>query len=371
MAIGAICRQPRDRVSPFLAGPIRIWQESSRLSAKPAILARIGANIVDVEMLDRHPKLNTDSFELSRHVHALLQLSLEPVDAKVADDRFHTIANAYETRDFTLFYFSYSRDVVLDAVAENPHYWLAVPIRTTASGASHRRISLQKGAARLASPGAADPLRLCGGVQSLGLCLKDHTIRNFAEPYFGEHLKRSIVFEPRFDIENTVDRTIGQMLAMIVEEEHVDASTFHDTRCTDRFVEAIVSTLLLHAPHSHSALLGIRAHAPAPRDVKRVIDYIQAYPHHAITLPLLVEISGVPGRTLNQHFRAFTGLPPMAYLTRVRLHRVRQAFLAGYAKNVISVAMEFGFHHPGRFARLYRKAFGEAPSETLAANRRH
>jgi AraC-like DNA-binding protein len=34
-------------------------------------------------------------------------------------------------------------------------------------------------------------------------------------------------------------------------------------------------------------------------------------------------------------------------------------------ENVISIASRWGFLHMGRFAAVYRKRFGEAPSETL------
>lgn len=355
-----------------MAGTIHIWQELSQFSEYSASFASIVSNtLLELDVLNRYPKLNTDDFELSRYVHSLLQLSLEPVDSKATHSPFHTFANSYENPDFQLFYFSYSEDVVLDAVADNPHYWLAVPVSIQPLGPSHKHITLQRGSARLASPGSPDPLHLKGGAESLGLCLNDHTIKKYAEPYFGEYLNRSIVFDPRFDVSNTVDRTIGQMIAMLVEEEQIDASILHDSRCTGSFVESVVSTLLLYAPHSHSVLLETRNHAPAPRDVKRVIDYIQAYPHHVITLPLLVEIANVPGRTLNEHFRAFTGLSPMAYVNRTRLQCVRRELISGNAQSVTKVAIKFGFYHLGRFSKKYLKAFGELPSETLVANQRH
>jgi AraC family ethanolamine operon transcriptional activator len=61
------------------------------------------------------------------------------------------------------------------------------------------------------------------------------------------------------------------------------------------------------------------------------------------------------------------GLAPMAYLVRLRLHRVRQALLAApYASTTVSAeALNWGFWHFGEFTRAYKECFGELPSDTL------
>ena len=61
------------------------------------------------------------------------------------------------------------------------------------------------------------------------------------------------------------------------------------------------------------------------------------------------------------------GVPPMTYLRRVRLHRVRAALLDAppEATTVQSVATRFGFLHLGHFSATYRQAFGENPSATV------
>jgi transcriptional regulator GlxA family with amidase domain len=57
----------------------------------------------------------------------------------------------------------------------------------------------------------------------------------------------------------------------------------------------------------------------------------------------------------------------MAYLARLRLHRVRQALLAATngPTTVTAAALEWGFWHFGEFSRAYKECFGELPSETL------
>jgi transcriptional regulator GlxA family with amidase domain len=61
------------------------------------------------------------------------------------------------------------------------------------------------------------------------------------------------------------------------------------------------------------------------------------------------------------------GLSPMAYLIRLRLHRVRAALLAAEPGSTqVSVeALKWGFWHFGEFSRAYKRCFGELPSDTL------
>ena len=77
--------------------------------------------------------------------------------------------------------------------------------------------------------------------------------------------------------------------------------------------------------------------------------------------------AGVSERTLEYAFRGVMGLTPMAYLTRLRLHRVRRGLLAGTRQSttVTREALNWGFWHFGEFSRAYKDCFGELPSDTL------
>ena len=81
----------------------------------------------------------------------------------------------------------------------------------------------------------------------------------------------------------------------------------------------------------------------------------------------LCRAAHVSERTLQNAFAENLGMTPIAYLTRLRMHRVRQALReARYGSTTVSAeAMSWGFWHFGKFSSLYREAFGERPSETL------
>jgi len=86
-----------------------------------------------------------------------------------------------------------------------------------------------------------------------------------------------------------------------------------------------------------------------------------------VYLSALCQAADVSERTLECAFKEVTGLAPMAYLTRLRLHRVRAALLAAEPRSthVSAEALKWGFWHFGEFSRTYRQCFGELPSHTL------
>jgi AraC-like DNA-binding protein len=81
----------------------------------------------------------------------------------------------------------------------------------------------------------------------------------------------------------------------------------------------------------------------------------------------LCRVTGVSERTLEYAFRDIVGLTPVAYLIRLRLHRVREGLLAGShaTTTVTAEALNWGFWHFGEFSRAYKECFGESPSDTL------
>src|SRR5262245_41825263 len=102
---------------------------------------------------------------------------------------------------------------------------------------------------------------------------------------------------------------------------------------------------------------------PAPRDVKKAIDYMRRNMGRQIATTDLAAACGVAERTLRKHFRAFVGLSPLGYFLRLRLVAAREDLLNGAnGGSVTEVATRYGFSHFGRFSSLYRQCFAEPPS---------
>jgi transcriptional regulator GlxA family with amidase domain len=101
--------------------------------------------------------------------------------------------------------------------------------------------------------------------------------------------------------------------------------------------------------------------------VKLAENYALAHPGNRFYMKDLCVATGVRERTLEYVFQQVMGMSPVAYLTRLRLHRVRQALrMAPHGSTTVSTqALNWGFSHFGDFARAYKDCFGELPSETL------
>ncbi len=101
--------------------------------------------------------------------------------------------------------------------------------------------------------------------------------------------------------------------------------------------------------------------------VRKAEDFVLARAGDHVSLSDLCRVTGASERTLQNAFKEVMQLTPLAYLARVRLHRVREALLAGSqgTTTVSREALQWGFWHFGEFSRAYKDCFGELPSDTL------
>lgn len=101
--------------------------------------------------------------------------------------------------------------------------------------------------------------------------------------------------------------------------------------------------------------------------VRAAEQYALSHVDERVYVTDLCRAAAVSERVLEYAFKETLGLTPVAYLTRLRLHRARQALLAAtHGSNTVSaVALDWGFWHFGEFSRAYKGCFGELPSDTL------
>jgi AraC family ethanolamine operon transcriptional activator len=120
--------------------------------------------------------------------------------------------------------------------------------------------------------------------------------------------------------------------------------------------------------------------APAARDRARpnrsredVVEcaesYVRAHPATPTSMATLCRVVGRSERGLRKAFYDVRGMSPKRCLLAERLRGVRQALSNDGvgAISVTGVATAYGFYELGRFAGIYKREFGEAPSETLRA----
>ncbi|MED7951535.1 AraC family transcriptional regulator [Streptomyces sp. BE20] len=143
----------------------------------------------------------------------------------------------------------------------------------------------------------------------------------------------------------------------------------------------VVSTA---AHHLAAAVLSALPHtartAPARVDtrdagsgtLRRAVAFIDDNAHRDLTLADIATAARVTPRALQYAFRRHAGTTPLGHLRRVRLERAHADLAAADpcdGATVTEIAMRWGFAHPGRFADMYRRAYGRAPSLTLHGDR--
>ena len=144
-----------------------------------------------------------------------------------------------------------------------------------------------------------------------------------------------------------------------------DGSSKERVAAQDELLETLLATL--RVADDFESTRSDRTRQAQGLIVKAAEDFAMAQSNDRLYVTDLCKMAAVSERTLEYAFKEIMGLTPVTYLTRVRLHRVRQALLAAIpGTTTVSVeALNRGFWHFGEFSRAYKDCFGELPSETL------
>jgi AraC-like DNA-binding protein len=104
-----------------------------------------------------------------------------------------------------------------------------------------------------------------------------------------------------------------------------------------------------------------------PALLRQAIGFIQDNAARDIGIGDVASALYLSPRTVQYMFRRHLDTTPTAYLREVRLARAREELIASDRSitTVAATAARWGFAHTGRFAVIYRRAFGESPHETL------
>jgi transcriptional regulator GlxA family with amidase domain len=114
------------------------------------------------------------------------------------------------------------------------------------------------------------------------------------------------------------------------------------------------------AQSQRSVYLDYRGHIH--QGIHGLQDWLVAHPCEDKPLADLARMAGMSVRNLTRQFRASTGISIHDYITRLKLERARN-LLRDPALTMEAVAEQCGLGDARRLRRLWRQAFGEAPSE--------
>jgi AraC-like DNA-binding protein len=104
-----------------------------------------------------------------------------------------------------------------------------------------------------------------------------------------------------------------------------------------------------------------------PETLKQAVAFIHGHAAADVSINDVAAAVHLTPRAVQYLFRRRLDTTPTEYMRRVRLHRAHQELLAcERSKNTVGeIAQRWGFAHTGRFAVLYRQAYGQSPHATL------
>lgn len=179
---------------------------------------------------------------------------------------------------------------------------------------------------------------------------------------------KELAFEPVFAWDSVAAQGLRRLIRLLVEELGSPAAFSHSDVAICSFTDLLLYTLLRAVPNNHTDRLALASSPAVPSSVRRAEAYIRARVQEPIALHEVAKAAGCSVRSLQVGFQRFRETTPLGAIRHARLEAAREALRSGQTDGTVtSLALQFGFTNPGRFAALYKTAFGESP---LAALRR-
>lgn len=301
--------------------------------------------------------------ELSRLYYPL---RIDPVERRPA---FSARLDTVSLGPITLGRLSYGCPIVKDCGDLQTAFHVNVPLHgEVRSRCGDQQVLARPGTAAVFNPSGRTVLdRWAGGATQLCLKIDRVAVEGELEQQLDRRPPRPLCFRLGMDLAAPAARGWMHAVRMLADELDAPGGFAAQPLLAQEVQRLIVNGLLWGQAHSCSAELAQPGRAPRPRTVKLAMDRIESRPEHPWTMSELAAAAGISVRSMEDGFRRYVGVSPLAYLRACRLDRVHADLLAATpgTRTVADVAYRWGFAHLGRFARAYRERFGCNPSETL------
>lgn len=99
--------------------------------------------------------------------------------------------------------------------------------------------------------------------------------------------------------------------------------------------------------------------------IHRAVKWIRAHLTEPLSVEQLASVASMSVSSFHRHFKAVTGLSPLAYHKQMRLQEARRRLLADPG-GVASVAFSVGYESASQFSREYTRQFGMSPARDAA-----
>lgn len=321
------------------------------------------------EPLEQYRLLQSDDVDFSRKIvtelycpHTLLPLEGDRVNARL---------NAVEGKNFNFGFLTYGVNTKIDLPPLPDCYH----VNLTLSGKSQ---IIKKGDTVLTE-----------GLKGGAILLPEHTYNvlwnkntkqfafRFRKQQLESHLaslirqpvKNTIEFETLFSLNNNLGKSLLSACHLLQKEWEIN-ETIHLSPIAKKSLESYVMTSFLTAtlhPFSEHLYYNYETKDVNEQLVDKVVEYIEDYIYNLPTLEDLTNYANVSARTLQLAFKRYKNMTPMNYVQLTKLKKAHEDLRRAKETNekIIDIAIKWGFYNPGRFSAIYKKEFGQLPSETI------
>ncbi len=127
-------------------------------------------------------------------------------------------------------------------------------------------------------------------------------------------------------------------------------------------IREIVYRLLQHEQGGHIRKL-VQSGSNGQR-VASLIQYLNTNYGERLSIEDIARQAGMSTSSLHQKFRDVTGLSPLQYLKKIRLHKARAAMVE-QGLNAREAGYQVGYANPSQFSREFKRMFGAAPGQLV------
>lgn len=192
-------------------------------------------------------------------------------------------------------------------------------------------------------------LQLCG--EMIGFSVDDELRR-------GRHA--AVVCDPR------MTEALRYRFNLLCEAIQTHPRMTQSSAAVDELVMNLPATLVMALATSKGRARYSLAHSQYSL-LEEARSYIAAHRDQPVRVKDLCRVGHATWNTVNSAFLEYYGITARNYLTAVRMNGVRKALRDNPCRPISEVAAEWGFPQADQFIKRYARQFGEAPSETRAA----
>jgi AraC-like DNA-binding protein len=235
-------------------------------------------------------------------------------------------------------------------------------------GSDRTRTATRNNAAVFQPVGDTVLERWTGDCRLLAVKIEQRALEDQLAELLDAPVRGPIRFAPTLDLSSGAGASWRRLLRLLAADAVAGDGLLHHPVVGAQLRESLAVGWLLATDHQYRDVLhGPNPALAAPRTVRRAVEAMRADPGRPYTVAELARIAGISSRSLQQSFRRYTGMPPMAYLRDVRLSLAHDRLSKAdpRAATVAGIAYQTGFMHLGRFAAAYRNRYGVSPGQTL------